>query len=401
MMSSEIIKDSQSNELEFDSSTAAAILYGIAISEVPSALTEDECTYIARQVVDLVQSIDQTAKMKSHSRKRALSVISSSYDNFTQKYARMSTIQSIGSKRCTFQIGCSVISRRSSRKGKIVGEKAGGWRVVHFEDDSMARYRPSDLWSACTCCPSMISNQSGSSVLYSENFNTSNTLDPASGLAVIQMGDQVMIRKIHKSGVIVGEKAGGWRIVEFSDGSTGTYRPSDFYALPGESVASNSSSSTRSISNELVNKDRAVELSTNIVNSKVNVNDNAQSNRNINRNINTNINVVATGTESGGCRSRDDSVDTSVAQSCAEFQPTSALQPLMRERDGTSSGNVTTLSPLSADTEKECNMDTAGVSTSAAMAMSMNANMGGKHLAAFERQRRDSDISVITHDSTA
>ena len=55
---------------------------------------------------------------------------------------------------CSFQIGCQVLARRSSKRGVIVAEKAGGWRIIRFPDSTFARHRPSELKSFCVQCGS-------------------------------------------------------------------------------------------------------------------------------------------------------------------------------------------------------------------------------------------------------
>jgi hypothetical protein len=157
--------------------------------------------------------------------------------------------------KCLFEVGCSVVLRRNSKTGIVVSEKAGGWRVVRFhDDDSIGRYRPSDLWSACKSCGGMrrcdenspeflkqhhhVSMHHGAA--YSdENAHGSYECDNVRGLGVpsIRMGDRVLIRKSRQVGVIVDEKPGGWRVVDFPGGAKGTYRPSEFtFAPKGQQV---------------------------------------------------------------------------------------------------------------------------------------------------------------------
>jgi hypothetical protein len=173
-----------------------------------------------------------------------------------QKSKRGRTIPPAQGK-CLFEVGCSVILRRNSKTGIVVSEKAGGWRVVRFnDDDSMGRYRPSDLWSACKSCIGMrrcdetfpeflthhhhvsmhhgVGHMHHGAAYSDENAHSNYDCDSARGLSVpsIRMGDRVLIRKSRQVGVIVDEKPGGWRVVDFPDGAKGTYRPSEFTFAP-------------------------------------------------------------------------------------------------------------------------------------------------------------------------
>lgn len=143
--------------------------------------------------------------------------------------------------KCCFEVGCSVVSRRNSAAGMIIGEKAGGWRVVRFmNDDSVGRYRPSDLWSACKSCDGMrrdsilwANPSSGQSGLRCTNDRVKSRVAALSGdMSAFHRGDNIIVHKSRKAGVIVDEKPGGWRVVSFDDGSSGTYRPSEFRLAP-------------------------------------------------------------------------------------------------------------------------------------------------------------------------
>ncbi len=45
-----------------------------------------------------------------------------------------------------FTMGTRVSIRKSGRLGTVVGEKAGGWRLIKYDDDgTVLAYRPSDM----------------------------------------------------------------------------------------------------------------------------------------------------------------------------------------------------------------------------------------------------------------
>jgi hypothetical protein len=111
--------------------------------------------------------------------------------------------------------GCIVMIRRDNRVATVIREKAGGWRVVLFEDGTTGRFRPSDLQKIKD--PEGVEPREGEA---EHKHNHSNPFQDCVGLTVV-------IRKSGRVGTIIGEKAGGWRIVQFDDGSTGTHRPSD------------------------------------------------------------------------------------------------------------------------------------------------------------------------------
>ena len=179
-----------------------------------------------------------------------------------QKSKRSRAIPPAQSK-CLFEVGCSIVLRRNSKTGIVVSEKAGGWRVVRFhDDDSVGRYRPSDLWSACKSCDGMRRYDENSPEFLTHRHhvnmhqgvghihhgtayadeNSHGNYDCSSGgggagVPSIRMGDRVLIRKSRKVGVIVDEKPGGWRVVDFQDGAKGTYRPSEFIFVPKDQQA--------------------------------------------------------------------------------------------------------------------------------------------------------------------
>ena len=168
-----------------------------------------------------------------------------SVDRKNAKRARNVLSASVG--KCSFDVGCTVLSRRDSKIGTIIAEKAGGWRVVRFVEDSMVgRFRPSDLYSACKSCDGMRRYDEGLSgclvspehgVLGSRHMSREESKLGQKHVQNIRMGDSVMIRKSRKVGLIVDEKPGGWRVVHFPDDSSGTYRPSEFVFVPTGDVA--------------------------------------------------------------------------------------------------------------------------------------------------------------------
>ena len=181
-----------------------------------------------------------------------------------------------------FYIGCKVQVLKDGREGVVVCEKAGGWREVLFANDSTARFRPSELRRL----PSLYSSNSNTDPSYRNNVNrlksisymnnmsyanmhkkprinmsvidnsTFNKPSPISiaghGLSSVSSnvfdsdersnspayltfatasplknGSKVQIVRDGRQGIVVCEKLGGWRVIQFPDQSTARFRPSE------------------------------------------------------------------------------------------------------------------------------------------------------------------------------
>ena len=167
--------------------------------------------------------------------------------------------------------GARVVIKKSGVFGTIIGEKAGGWRIVQFDQPQpissvttkkksqklttfmieeskeaeeattdTGTFRPSDMDLLGKYDKAMrgeldlqdqgtIQSQSSSLASTSSGLtiptSSSTTTPGADGLDLVGM--VVIARELDKKGVIVGEKAGGLKIVQFTDQSIDTFRPSD------------------------------------------------------------------------------------------------------------------------------------------------------------------------------
>lgn len=185
-----------------------------------------------------------------------------------------------------FHIGCKVQVLKDGREGVVVCEKAGGWREVLLTDDSTARFRPSELrrlsslYSGTSNDYSYRNNYSRpKSTSYMGNVNYSNiTKKPRINMSVItggnmfhkqspisiagrgfssvssttsdsdgrsgsptyltfatasplKNGSKVQIVRDGREGIVVCEKLGGWRVIQFPDQTTARFRPSELRLL--------------------------------------------------------------------------------------------------------------------------------------------------------------------------
>ena len=186
-----------------------------------------------------------------------------------------------------FYIGCKVQVLKDGREGIVVCEKAGGWREVSFPDESTARFRPSELRRLS----SLYSNSSqhidsayrnnynrlkSSSYLNNTNYTHlqkkprinmtvigTNTLNKPSPISIarhglssvssntsesdrrsdsptyltfataspLKNGSKVQIVRDGREGIVVCEKLGGWRVIQFPDQTTARFRPSELRLL--------------------------------------------------------------------------------------------------------------------------------------------------------------------------
>ncbi len=183
-----------------------------------------------------------------------------------------------------FYIGCKVQVLKDGREGVVVCEKAGGWREVLFTDDTTARFRPSELRRLSSLYSSSDSSHRNNhnrskSLSYMNHMNYSsinkrprinmsvitgsNTYHKQSPISIaghgfgsvssntsdsegrsgsptyltfataspLKNGSKVQIVRDGREGIVVCEKLGGWRVIQFPDQTTARFRPSELRLL--------------------------------------------------------------------------------------------------------------------------------------------------------------------------